>query len=119
MTRDWLLLGLAIAFEIVGFYALNISDGFSRVAPTLTVFAAFFMVYWLLARIMRRLPLGIVYALWSGCTVALTSLMDLMIFGEQPAVGQTLGLGLIIAGVAWLNLSASSGQRSEATNEAL
>lgn len=53
------------------------------------------------------LPLGVVYALWSGCTTVLTSLMDLIVFGQQLAFGQVLGIGLIVLGTAWLHLSLS------------
>lgn len=105
MRRNWLLLGLAIVLEIFGFYALDISEGLSRVAPTVVVFATFSLTFWLLARVMRRLPLGVVYALWSGCTTVLTSLMDLIVFGQQLAFGQVLGIGLIVLGTAWLHLS--------------
>lgn len=107
MRRSWLLLGLAIFLEIFGFYALEMSDGLSRAAPTVVVFAAFSLTFWLLARVMRRLPLGLVYALWSGCTTVLASLMDLVVFDQQLAFGQALGICLIIAGTVWLHLSLS------------
>lgn len=118
MTRAWSLLGFAAAVELVGFYALNISVGLSRVVPTLAMFAAFFIVYWLLARVMKRLPLGVAYALWSGSAVTLTSLMDLTMFGERLAPGQALGIGFIITGIVWLNLGASRSKGLQTTDEA-
>lgn len=107
MRRNWLLLGLAIVLEIFGFYALEGSDGLSRMVPAVVVFVTFSLTFWLLARIMRRLPLGMVYALWSGCTTVLTSLMGLIVFGQQLAFGQVLGIGLIVLGTARLHLSLS------------
>lgn len=112
MKRNWLLLGLAIALEIFGFYALEVSDGLSRVAPTVVVLVAFSLTFWLLARVMRRLPLGLVYALWSGCTTVLTSLMDLIVFGQHLAFGQVLGIGLIVIGTVWLHLGLTCKEES-------
>lgn len=107
MRRNWLLLGLAIALEIFGFYALEVSEGLSRVVPTVMVFATFSLTFWLLARVMKRLPLGAVYALWSGGTTVLTSVMDLVVFGQQLVFGQVLGIAFIVVGTVWLNLSLS------------
>lgn len=108
MIRSWLLLGLAIVLEVFGFYALNVPESLSRATPTVLVFATFSLTFWLLARVMRRLPLGVVYALWSGCTTVLTSLMDLVVFGQQLAFGQVLGISLIVMGAVWLHLGLSS-----------
>lgn len=113
MRRNWLLLGLAIVLEMFGFYALEASDGLRLVVPTALVFAAFSVTFWLLARVMRRLPLGVVYALWSGCTIVLTSLMDLVVFGQQLSFGQMLGISLVVVGVVWLNLDLSHGRDGE------
>lgn len=113
MSRNWLLLGFAIVLEMFGFYALEASDGLRRAVPTALVFATFSVTFWLLARVMRRLPLGAVYALWSGCTIVLTSLMDVVVFGRQPSFGQMLGVGLVVVGVVWLNLALSYGREGE------
>ena len=80
-------------------------------------FATFSLTFWLLARIMRRLPLGVVYALWSGCTTVLTSVMDRVVFGQELVFAQVLGIALIVAGTVWLNLglsgTESGGEESE------
>lgn len=107
MIRNWLLLGIAIAVEMIGFYALESSDGLTRTIPTITTFVAFSLTYWALARIMKLLPLGVVYALWSGCTIVLTAVMDLVVFGQQLALAQILGIVCIVSGVVWVNLSLS------------
>lgn len=118
MTRNWLLLGLAVVLEVFGFYALSVSDGLTRLVPAMLVAATFSLTFWLLARVMKRLPLGIVYALWSGCTTVLASLLDLAVFGQRLEVVQVLGIGLIIAGTTWLHLelSGSSGRDTEASS---
>lgn len=105
MIRNWLLLGFAKVLEVFGFHALDVSDGLRREIPALLVFAAFSLTFRLLARVMRLLPLGVVYALWSGCTTVLTASMDLLVFGQRLAFRQVLGIGLIIAGTVWFHLS--------------
>jgi small multidrug resistance pump len=116
LIRNWLLLGLAIAAEMFGFYALEISDGLTQTIPAVTVFVAFSLTYWLLARIMKRLPLGVVYALWSGCTIVLTALMDLVLFGQQLALAQVLGIACVVFGVVWLNLSLSDNDKERSSD---
>ena len=119
MIRNWLLLGLAIAVEMLGFYALEISDSLTQTTPTVTVFVAFSLTFWLLARVMKQLPLGVVYALWSGCTIVLTALMDLVIFGQQLALPQVLGIVCVVSGVVWLNLGLSGNDEERSSDSVL
>jgi small multidrug resistance pump len=59
----WLLLGGAIASEVTAALALKASAGFSRPLPALVVVAGYGISFWLLALVLRELPVGVMYAI--------------------------------------------------------
>ena len=62
----YLILAAAIAFEVLGTLLLPASQNFTKVLPTVTLFAAYAVSFYLLAMVSQKLPLSIVYASWSG-----------------------------------------------------
>lgn len=100
-----ILLVIAIVSEVAGTIALRSSDGFSRLAPSAVVVVAYALSFWLLARVLRDLDVGLVYAVWAGAGTALVAGIGMLAF-DEPATALRLGcIGLIIAGVAGLNLA--------------
>lgn len=100
----WLYLILAIAGEVVGTTALKASDGFTRLGPSLLVVAGYSVAFYLLAQVLRTIPLGITYAIWSGAGVAAVTLIGWLVYGQRLDAPAILGIGLIVAGVLVLNL---------------
>lgn len=100
----WLYLILAIAGEVVGTTALKASDGFTRLGPSLLVVAGYSVAFYLLAQVLRTIPLGITYAIWSGAGVAAVTLIGWLVYGQRLDMPAILGIGLIVAGVLVLNL---------------
>ena len=105
MSNPWLLLLLAIAAEVVGTSCLKLSEGLSRLWPTLVVLAAYGTAMLLLARVVQTLPLGLSYALWSGIGIVAITLVGVLAYRQLPSGGELLGIGLIAAGVVLVNLS--------------
>jgi small multidrug resistance pump len=101
-THPWLLLAVAIVCETVGSTALKASDGFTRPLPSLLVVAGFGVSFYLASRVMQRLPLGLVYAIWAGAGTALTALLGLVVFGETLGPTQVVGIALIVGGIVVL-----------------
>ncbi len=66
----WLYLIIAITGEIVGTTALKASDGFTRLVPSLLAITGYGVGFYFLAHVLRTIPLGITYAIWSGVGVA-------------------------------------------------
>lgn len=100
-----LLLALAIAAEIVATLSLRASDGFTRLGPSVAVVVGYATAFYLLSHVLRRLDLGIVYAIWSGVGTAAVAAIGIVALGE-PATALKLGsLALIVAGVVGLNLA--------------
>ncbi len=101
----WLLLGLAILSETVGSASLRASEGFSKPVPSVLVAVGFGCAFYLLSLVLKSLPLGMTYAIWAGVGTALTALVGWLYFKDPFQLGALVGIGIIIAGVAVLNLS--------------
>ncbi len=71
----WLYLAFAIALEVMGTFMLKLSDGFEK--PIWGVFSilCYSACFWALAPAMKALPVGIVYAIWSGVGIVAASLI--------------------------------------------
>jgi small multidrug resistance pump len=97
----WLV--LAIASEIVATVALKLSDGFTKPLPVVAVVAGYGLSFYALSITLRTIPLGVVYAIWSGVGTAAVVLIGLFLFRETLDAVKVAGIGLIIAGVVLLN----------------
>jgi small multidrug resistance pump len=103
MPSPYILLAIAILFEVAGTSFLKASRGFTQpVAGVLTVLF-YAGAFYLLSIIVRSVPVGVVYAIWSGMGIVLISLVGWLVFGQALNLPTVLGLGLIIAGVAIVN----------------
>ena len=104
----WLYLGVAILFETIGTTALKASDGMTRLAPAVLVVLAYAVSFWLLALVLRVIPVGVAYAIWSGLGICLIAAIGWIGFGQRLDAPALLGLGMIIAGIAVINLFSKS-----------
>ena len=105
MTPDQLSLLLAILAEVVATTALKASDGFTRPLPSLLVVLGYGIAFYCLSLTMRSIPLGLVYAIWSGLGLLLITLAGWLIWGQRLDAPSLVGMALIIAGVSVINLS--------------
>ena len=104
MSNPWTLLLLAISAEVIGTSCLRLSEGMTRPMPTVLVLMAYAVAMGLLSKVVLSLPLGITYALWSGIGAVAIVLVGPFAYGQLLAPMQLLGIGLISAGVALVNL---------------
>lgn len=100
----WILLAISICIEVVATNLLKLSNGFTKVVPTIGSLALYGLSFYFLSIIFRTLPVGIVYAVWSGVGIILTALVAYFAFGQKIDVAGMIGIGLIIAGVLVINL---------------
>lgn len=107
--KHWLFLGIAIVSEVVGTSALKASEGFTRLWPSLLVAAGYGISFYFLSLVLKTIPVGIAYAIWSGAGIALIVWIGWAFFGQSLDVPGILGLLLIVAGVLVLNLFSKSG----------
>ncbi|EKM0370967.1 QacE family quaternary ammonium compound efflux SMR transporter [Cronobacter turicensis] len=100
----WLLLSVAIVCEVIGTTFLKLSEGFSRLLPTLVMVVCYGIAFWCLSVTMRTIPTGIIYAIWSGVGIVLIGVVGWIFLGQKLDLPAMLGMGLIIAGVIVINL---------------
>ncbi|EGT4353945.1 QacE family quaternary ammonium compound efflux SMR transporter [Cronobacter sakazakii] len=100
----WLLLSVAIVCEVIGTTFLKLSEGFTRLLPTLVTAVCYSIAFWCLSVTMRTIPTGIIYAIWSGVGVVLIGVVGWIFLGQKLDLPAMLGMGLIIAGVLVINL---------------
>lgn len=95
----WLYLVLAIAFETVGTTALKTSQGFIRLWPSLLCLVCFFSALFLLSLVLRTLPVGVTYAIWSGLGIVLISTIGWLAFGQRLDLPALVGMTFIVTGI--------------------
>lgn len=104
----WVYLLLAIVAEVIATSALKASDSFTRLGPSLVVLVGYAAAFYLLSLTFRTMPVGVVYAIWSGVGIVLISLVGWVVFRQHLDTPAILGIGLIVAGVAIINLLSKS-----------
>lgn len=100
----WLIIAVSVVSEVVGTIALKQSDGFSKPIPSGAAAACYALAVWLMAVAMRRLDMGITYAVWAASGAAATAIVGIIFYGEQIGGIKAFGLVCVIGGVAMLNL---------------
>lgn len=100
----WLLLGLAIVAEVIGTSALKASDGFTRLGPSVVVVVGYAVAFYCLSLVLKTLPVGITYAVWSGLGIVLITVAAFVLYGQKIDLPGLIGMGLILAGVVVLNV---------------
>jgi len=98
-----LWLALAIGSEIVATVSLKLSDAFTRPIPAVAVVLGYGFSFYALSVTLRSIPLGVVYAVWSGVGTAAVVLVGVFLFREVLDAIKVAGIGLIIIGVVLLN----------------
>lgn len=107
----WVLLALAIVAEVIGTSFLKASEGFTRLLPSLVVGVCYLLAFYFLSLTLRTLPVGVAYAIWSGVGIVLIAAIGWLLFGQTLDAAAVLGMALIVAGVAVLNLFSSTVSR--------
>lgn len=103
---SWLYLFIAILFEVAGTTCMKLSQGFSRLLPSILIFAFYGVSFAFMTLSLRKLEVSIVYAIWSGLGTAFIAVIGILIFQEKMTVFRFLSLLLVIAGVIGLNMGA-------------
>ena len=101
----WVLLGAAIGTEVAGTLALRASDGFTKLAPSVIVVVGYVASFILLALVLKTLPVGIVYAIWSAIGVALVAVLGKVLFDDPVPPLAVVGIVLIVGGVILVSAS--------------
>jgi small multidrug resistance pump len=109
--NTYLILGAAIVLEIIATSCLKASEGFTRLWPSLVTAAGYAGSFYCLSLTLKVLPIGVVYAIWSGVGIVLTAIVGWFIFKQRLDAAAIGGMALIVAGVLVINLFSKSATR--------
>ncbi len=104
----YILLFFAVVAETIGTTALQASQQFTRIGPSIVVVIAYGLAFYLLGMTLKFMPVGIVYALWSGLGIVLIAAIGVVVFNQKLDLAAILGLVMIVAGIAVIHLFSNS-----------
>jgi len=104
---SWFILFLAGLFEICWAVGLKYTEGFTKLVPSLLTGAAMVVSIVLLAFAAKKLPLGTAYAVWTGIGAVGAVTLGIVLFGESAQPLRLFCVGLIVAGIVGLKLTAA------------
>ncbi len=104
MKIGYLYLGIAIVAEVVATSALKASEGFTRTGPSLIVAIGYGIAFYFLSLVLKTVPMGVAYAVWSGVGIVLIAAIGWLFMKQSLDLPALLGIGLIVAGVAVIQL---------------
>lgn len=104
----WLLLMVAIAAEVIATTSLKSTAGFTLLWPSVLVVVCYEIAFICMSLSMKKIPIGIVYAVWSGVGVTLVTLVAWVFQGQTLDAAGVAGLALIMGGVVVINVYSKS-----------
>ena len=103
--NEWIYLTLAIVFEVAGTTAMKVSDGFSKLVPSIWMAIFYLLSLSALTFALKKIDMSISYAIWAGVGTALITIIGIVAFKEEINLIKVVSIILIIAGVIGLHLS--------------
>ncbi len=103
VTQAWWVLALAILLEVGGTTCMRLSDGFSRLLPSVLIFVFYAGAFALNVQVVRVLGLSITYAVWSGVGTLATMAIGVLVFREPATALKFASAALIVVGVAGMH----------------
>lgn len=105
----WIYLAGAIGCEIIATSALKAADGFTKPVPTAIVVLGYVASFYCLSVVLRSIPMGVAYAIWSGIGIVLISIVGFVVYKQRLDTPAFVGILLIIAGTLVINLLSKAG----------
>ncbi len=100
----YLLLVLAIVTEVTATSLLPRTAGLTVLVPTIAVFAGYALSIFLLAHVVKSVPVGVAYAIWSSVGTMAVVGVGALFLGQTLTLAQVAGIVLVVGGVVLLNL---------------
>ncbi len=104
----WFYLALAILFEVLGTTSMKLSEGFSKIVPSVAMLLFYILSLAALTMALKKIEMSIAYAIWAGIGTALITIIGLFLFKEELSLLKLVSILFIIAGVVGLHLSSQS-----------
>ena len=102
--QHWLYLAAAIVLEVAGTTCMKLSEGFTKIMPSILIFVFYAASFTGLTYALKRIDVSVAYAIWSGLGTVLITAIGILYFREPATALRFVSIALIIAGVVGLNL---------------
>ncbi|HHF2921949.1 TPA: multidrug efflux SMR transporter [Vibrio alginolyticus] len=99
-----LALSIAIVCEVIATSYIPKTEQFTKVMPSTVVLIGYGTAFFLLSVTVQTMPVGVVYAIWSGAGIVLVATVGYFVYGQRLDLPALVGIGFIIAGVLIVNL---------------
>ncbi|WP_242910103.1 DMT family transporter [Actinomadura terrae] len=106
----YVLLALAIAFEVTATLAMRGSEGFTRLGPAAIVVAGYLISFVFMAKALTSLNVGPVYAIWSALGTIGAFAGGVLLFDEPVRPLTVAGAVIVVLGVIVMNLGGGVSQ---------
>ncbi|RLJ41693.1 small multidrug resistance pump [Litoreibacter meonggei] len=104
MPKHYLFLIIAVLAETIGTSSIQASQQFTRLWPSVFALISFAFAFYFLSLTLKVLPVGIMYAMWSGLGIVFIAIIGWIYFGQKLDLAAILGMALILAGILVINL---------------
>lgn len=104
----YIYLAVAIISEVIATSALKASEEFSKLTPSIIVVVGYAIAFYCLSVVLKSIPVGITYAIWSGVGIVLIALVGVFFFNQSLDGPAIIGMSLIILGVIVINVFSNS-----------
>ena len=102
----WIYLIIASLFEVAWAIGLKYTEGWTKLYPSLFTLSGMLASFYFLSLAVNALPIGTTYAIWTGIGAVGTAILGIVLFGESRDLARLLCIGLILAGIIGLKLTA-------------
>lgn len=103
----WAILILAGVFEVIWAYSMKMSEGFTRLTPSVVTIVFMILSVVLLSMSMRTLPLGTAYTVWTGIGAMGSFILGIMVLNEPMTAMRMIAAVLIVSGLVLMKLSSN------------
>lgn len=101
---EYVYLSIAIIAEVIGTSALKASQEFSKLGPSIIAIAGYGASLYFLSLVLRTVPVGVAYAIWSGIGITLIAITGALLFKQMPDIPAIIGMTMIMSGVIIINV---------------
>lgn len=113
----WIWLFLAIFLEVAATILMKLSNGLSRIVPTVGMFVLYGLSFIPMTIALKEMEIGAVYAIWSAVGTAVVAFLGVLVFHESANLLKVIAIVLIIVGVVCLNLSSRHSTETAARSQ--
>lgn len=101
----WVCVIVAGFLEVLWAYFMKVSEGFTKLTPSILTIVFMFASFGLLSYAMKSLSLGTAYTVWTGIGAIGSFAVGILFLGEPASAMRMLAAVLIISGLVLMKVS--------------